>query len=110
MTSRDGSIALMVQGLDYDGLVDAMFHLIRQNATGSPAVLMHMLGVLPGVVSCEHDVRRVNALNRHAELILGDAERTIDNPSDLNDLRGRYREFRAMCDQGPLGRFGALET
>ncbi len=67
------------------------------------------LEVLTAVASCEHDPRRVDALQRHANLILGDAERHIDNPSDLDDLRGRYRDFVTMRKQGPLGYIGALE-
>ncbi|MEO6800873.1 MAG: DUF2254 domain-containing protein [Rhodanobacter sp.] len=106
---RQGEVALVVPGFGYDGLVDAMFHLIRQNATGSTAVLARMLEVLTAVASCEHDPLRVKALQRHADLILGDAERHIDNPSDLDDLRERYRDFVAMQEQGPLGYIGALD-
>ena len=110
VTLRNGEVALVVPGFDYDGLVDAMFHLIRQNATGSTAVLARMLEVLTGVASCEHDDQRVQALRRHADLILSDAERHIDNPSDLEDLRARYRDFHAMCELGPLGYIGALQS
>ncbi|MEO8747281.1 MAG: DUF2254 domain-containing protein [Rhodanobacter sp.] len=109
VTLRDGSVALVVPGIDYDGVVDAMFHLIRQNATRSTAVLMRMLEVLTSVVSCKHDKKRGKTLQRHADLILGDAERHIDNPSDLDDVRMRYRGFRAMRERGPLGCMGALE-
>ncbi|MGP1667705.1 MAG: DUF2254 family protein, partial [Rhodanobacter sp.] len=108
VTLRDNQAALVMPGFDYDGLVDAMFHLIRQNATGSTAVLARMLEVLTAVASCEHDSQRVKALQRHADLIIGDAERHIDNPSDLNDLRERYRDFGAMREQGPIGYIGAL--
>ncbi len=110
VTLRHGEVALVVPGFGYDGLVDAMFHLIRQNATDSVAVLARMLEVLTAVASCEHDQRRVTALQRHADLILGDAERHIDNPSDLDDLRERYRDFHAMRERGPLGYIGALES
>ena len=37
-----------VRWTDYPGLCDAMFHLIRQNASGSPAVLIHLLETWPG--------------------------------------------------------------
>ena len=110
VTLRHDKVALVVPGFDYDGLVDAMFHLIRQNATGSTAVLARMLEVLTGVVSCEHDERRVKELQRHADLIIGDAERHIDNPSDLADLHARYRGFHAMREHGALGYIGALES
>ncbi len=110
VTLRDGKVALVVPSSGYDGLVDAMFHLIRQNATGSAVVLSHVLDVLTAVVSCEHDEQRVRALHRHAALVLADAERCIDNPSDLDDVRARYRRFDAMRELGPLGQFGATGT
>lgn len=99
---------LVLPGFDYDGLVDAMFHLIRQNASGSTAVLARMLEVLTSVVSIEHDEQRVRALQRHAELIIHDAERNIHNPSDLADLRQRHRDFTAMQRHGAVGYIGAL--
>ncbi len=110
VTLRHGEVALVVPGFDYDGLVDAMFHLIRQNATSSTAVLIRLLEVLTAVVSCEHDPDRVKQLQRHADLVLGDAERHIDNPSDLDDIRERYRGFHAMREHGPLGYIGALDN
>ena len=63
-----------------------MFHMIRQNAAGSAAVLIRMLDVLTAVVSRERDAARVGTLQRHADLILGDAERNISTPADLGDL------------------------
>ena len=47
---------LFVPHIDYGGLVDAMFHLIRQNAAGSAAVLMREIEVLTAVALCERNV------------------------------------------------------
>jgi len=58
---RDGRVVLVVPAIDYGGLVDAMFHLIRQNAAGSVAVLIRMLEVLAAVVLCERDPARLKA-------------------------------------------------
>lgn len=41
-------------------------------------------------------------LRRHADLVLGDAEREVDTPADLEDVRGRYRRFVAMQTEGPV--------
>ena len=38
---RDGRTVLVRSASTYDGLLDAMFHMIRQNAAGSTAVLGH---------------------------------------------------------------------
>lgn len=98
---RDGQPVLVVPRVDYDGLTDTMLHMIRQNAAGSAAVLIRALEVLTAVASCEHEPTRVASLQRHAELVLGDGERSIETPADLDDLRKRYRRFGLMCRHGP---------
>ncbi len=100
---RDSWPTLVVPSIDYDGLVDAMFHMIRQNAARNAAVLIRLLEVLTAVVSCEHDLVRVAALRRHADLVLGDAERGISTPPDLSDVRQRHARFGIIKQQGPLG-------
>ncbi|MEO7073588.1 MAG: DUF2254 family protein, partial [Rhodanobacter sp.] len=105
---REAKPALVIPGFNYAGLVDAMFHMIRQNASSSTAVLAHLLEVLTSVVSIEHDAGRTEVLQRHADLVIGDAQRHIDNPSDLDDLHRRHRDFQAMRTHGPAGYIGAL--
>ncbi len=97
---RDGQFALVYPGYSYDGLTDAMFHEIRQNALSSAAVLIRMLDVLASVLSAEHDPARRDTLQRHADLVLADAEREIANPSDLADIRKRYKAFNALRQRG----------
>ena len=92
----------MVPSVDYDGLTNSMFHMIRQNAAGSPAVLMRMLEVLTSVAGCERDPARLATLQRHADLVLGDGERNIGTPADLADLRRRHSRFAAVLARGPL--------
>ncbi|HVC51834.1 MAG TPA: DUF2254 domain-containing protein [Stellaceae bacterium] len=95
--------ALVVPSIDYDGLVDAMFHMIRQNAAGSAAVLIRLIEVLTSVLSCEHDPGRVETLRRHADLALGDAERNITTPADLEDVRKRHIRFETLRRHGQIG-------
>ena len=102
MFLRGTRIALIVPNTDYDGLTDTMFHLIRQNAGGSAAVLIRVLEVLTSVLSCEKDLKRVATLQRHADLVLGDAERDISTPADIGDVRRRHGRFEAMRDGGPM--------
>ena len=98
---KDGRPVLVVPRVDYDGLTDTLFHMIRQNAVGSPAVLIRMLEVLTAVVSCEPEPTRNASLQRHADLVLSDAERGIETPADLDDLRERHRRFGLMRQHGP---------
>jgi uncharacterized membrane protein len=99
---RDGQPALVRPSVDYDGLTDSMFHMIRQNAAGSAAVLMRMLEVLAAVAGCERDPARLAALQRHAGHVLGDAERDVRTPADLADIRARYSRFVLVRENGPL--------
>ncbi len=105
---HDGHATLVVPGFGYDGLVDAMFHMIRQNAGAHPAVLIRMLEVMAAVACCEHAPDRLAALRRHADLVLGDAERSIATPADLADVRRRRVAFDRIAALGALGRIGAF--
>ena len=98
---------LVVPHIQYDQLLNTMFHMIRQSAAGNAAVLIRQLEVLTQVVSCERDRERMASLKRHADLVLDDAERDIAAPGDLADLRRRHGAFVTMMNDGPLGRFGS---
>jgi uncharacterized membrane protein len=102
---RDGRAVLLVPTTRYDGLVDAMFHLIRQNAAGSAAVSIRLLDVLTAVASVERDPARLRTIQRHADLVRADAEHRLSAIGDLNDLRRRHRAFEAARETGrpPLG-------
>jgi uncharacterized membrane protein len=62
------------------------------------------------VVSCEQDPRRVETLQRHADLVLGDAARDISTPADLADVRRRHAGFGAMKQYGPVGNIGTAKA
>ena len=48
-TVRGGRIRLRRARTDYEGLVDTMFHMVRQSGAGSPAVMIRLLEVLAEV-------------------------------------------------------------
>ena len=94
---RDGHPVLVHPVTDYDGLCDAMFHMIRQNAAGSVHVLGRMLDMLARVAEVERLTDRAAELARHADLVIAAARRDVADPSDLGDLEDRYRRFRAIA-------------
>lgn len=102
-----GRPVLVTPVVDYDGLADAMLHMIRQNGATSPAVLIRMLDMLTSVVSCEHDPARVTTLQRHADIVLSDAIRSIVAPEDLGDIQERHSGFKTMRHAGPIGHVDA---
>jgi len=90
---HDNRVALVVPPFTYDGLVDAMFHMVRQNSSGKPALLIRILDVLTAVTCCEEALDRRQTLKRHADLIVSDAERTVETSGDLEDVKARYQAF-----------------
>nr|WP_205512410.1 DUF2254 domain-containing protein [Rhodopseudomonas sp. BR0M22] len=100
---KDDRIVLVVPHVRYDELVGAMFHMIRQNAAGKPSVLIRMIEVMTWVVSCERDPARMEAVRKHADLVMRDAERDVGSPSDLNDIRVRHAAFVDTIAEGAAG-------
>jgi uncharacterized membrane protein len=97
---RRDRVVLVVPRIDYGGLVDTMFHMIRQNGSRSPAVLIRLLEVLTAVADCETDATRLGELRRHAELVLRAAQENITSQSDLADVRTRHERFCSVRDPG----------
>jgi uncharacterized membrane protein len=86
----------------YDGLLDAMFTMIRQNAVGSLAVLIRMLEVLTAVVALTGQEDRREALTRHADLVLGAGLSAAGTEEDTAALRERLAGFRAARRAAPI--------
>lgn len=86
---RNGKVVLYRQVTDYAGLCDAMFHMIRQNASGSPSVLIHLLETIGQVIAVETRVERRVELLRHAELTLAAGRLGIQDPADIAAFEAR---------------------
>ncbi len=108
VTLRDDAVALVVPSVGYRSLVDLMFHMIRQNAAGSAAIMIRLLDVLTVVIACESNQARTAELMRHAELVWADAQRDIGNPCDLADVGRRYTTLQRTLAHGALGTIGAV--
>jgi uncharacterized membrane protein len=100
--ARGSSVVLVVPTVDYDGLLDVMLQMIRQNAAGKPAVLNKLLQVLTVVATCEKEPSRTRALQRHADRVLADAERSVPLPSDLDEIRAAYANFADALRMGAV--------
>ncbi len=87
--AHEGRVVLFRRVTDYAGLVDAMFNMIRQNAAGSPAVLIRMAEVLGRVMAVETQPARRRELARHAELALAAGRGGFAEASDLATLSAR---------------------
>ena len=91
---RGGRAVLRRRTVDYDGLCDAMFHLVRQYAAaGSPAVLIRLLEALARVAEVETRPGRRAALRRHADLALAAGRAGIRDADAVLDLEARRQRF-----------------
>lgn len=97
---HEGRPVLFVPQIQYDQLVNLMFHSIRQNASGNVTVLLRLLEILTQVVGCERTPTRMESLRRHVDLIVADAIRDVRNSTDLEDLQRRHKRFRAVMKHG----------
>ncbi len=99
---RSGTPVLVVPSVAYSGLIDAMFHMIRQNGAGQPAVIIRLIDVLMAVASCEFNPERVLSLQRHADLALTAAELELTAPNDLEAVRLRHATFVETVRAGQI--------
>ncbi len=67
-TWRGGVLRVERPATDYEGLVDAMLHMLREFGSGVPAVMIRMLEMLAAVGAVEQDPKRRQVLRRHADL------------------------------------------
>lgn len=96
---RDGRIVLTMPVTDYDGLCDAMFHTVRQNAAGSAYVLIRLLEVLTRVAEVERLTTRCASLRRHGDLVQA-AAGDIGDEAARADLARRHAVFVAVLANG----------
>jgi uncharacterized membrane protein len=86
---RDGRAVLFRRTVDYDGLLDAMFHMVRQNGASSAAVLLRLMEVLGAVLAAERAPERRTALRRHADLVLAAGRQELTERAAVADLETR---------------------
>lgn len=95
---REGRLRLSWPATDYDGLVDAMFHMLRQNSDGQPAVLIRLAEVLTAVAAVENRPGRRAALRRHLQLVQETGSRLTDSAAKA-DLLGRHERALAVLQE-----------
>ncbi len=91
--ARGNQIVFQRTVTTYDGLLDAMFHSIRQSGRGNPSVLIHMMQVFLRIAECEKNPERRAALLRHAEMVHHDGNRDIPSPNDRAALAERFKRL-----------------
>jgi uncharacterized membrane protein len=87
---EDGRIRLIEFDPSYPRMVNRAFDKVRQAGRGMPAVIIRLLDSLDHIAEYTGDPTQRRTLLRQADMILRGAERDIDEPDDLADIRRRY--------------------
>ena len=92
---RDGGVVLSRPAVTYDGLTDAMFTIVRQNAESSASVVIRLQEVLCAVARVEGRSDRRATLLRHVDMALEAARRGDLEPAALKAVAQRDADIRA---------------
>ncbi len=92
LCDSEGKARLLRPVSGFDGLCGAAFDQIRQAAKGHPAVQMRMIEVLGLLLALVENPEQRAVLVHHLDLMIGQARRTVAEPSDLQVMELRTRE------------------
>ena len=107
---RAGKAQVTRPATDYAGLLDAMFHTLRESGAGQPAVMIRLLEVLSEVASIERDPARRREIRRHVGLAAEAALRgTPDDAAKVDTTGRRDRAFAALAETPARGAGGSDE-
>jgi uncharacterized membrane protein len=91
-----GRVRLISSDPSYERMVNRAFDKVRQAAGGMPAVLIRLLTSLTSIAEVTESARQRSILARQADMVLRCAERTVDEPNDLADVRDRFERFTVL--------------
>ena len=74
----------------FTGLIDRSLNEIRQSASGTPAILIHLLDAIADLACFARTREQRDALARHAAMIASAGDRTIKEEQDLMAISKRY--------------------
>jgi uncharacterized membrane protein len=87
---ENGHIRLIEAGWSYERMISRAFSKIRQAADGMPAVLIRVLDTISTVGNSTTSGSQRDALLDQAQMIMRGAERSVEEPNDLADIKIRF--------------------
>ncbi|QPD04399.1 MAG: hypothetical protein Nkreftii_002173 [Candidatus Nitrospira kreftii] len=88
-----GNIRVIAERAAPAGLVDVAFHQIRQASAGKPALLIRLLESLASIAAQVQDRSMLEALQRHADMILRESRHSVPELLDRADIERHYRDI-----------------
>jgi uncharacterized membrane protein len=93
----ESNLRVVARAVSFEGVMDAAFNQIRQFSGGSPSVIIRLMEAMITINKFAEHPNQKKVVRDHAEMILRLAEKSIDEPRDLEDLRKRSRIFGDMA-------------
>jgi uncharacterized membrane protein len=90
---RYGRVRLIESDPSYSRMVNRAFDKVRQAARGMPAVIIRMIDSLSSIVAETTSSDQRQVLARQALMILQNAEDSVPEPHDTEDIRHRYERL-----------------
>lgn len=87
--SYKGVPRVIQSAVTFEGLMDAAFNQIRQNAPNNPAVIIRLLERLSLIAARAHPANR-KSIKKHAQLIFGGYVALAPKDHDWDDVHERY--------------------
>lgn len=85
----EGSLRIIAKHVSFEGLMNASFNQIRQNAAGITAILIRLMDSLVTINSFATTLAHKHAIKKHAGMIVQLGKNSINEQHDLNDLLER---------------------
>jgi uncharacterized membrane protein len=93
---KNGYLRMIVDTLDFEGVLDAAFNQIRQYSGGSPAVIIRLMEATNTLNGFASNEKYRKAIIKHAEMVLRLGRETISEKNDLDDLERRAKRLLQM--------------
>jgi uncharacterized membrane protein len=87
---EEGVVRLVTRPVTFTGLVDRAFNELRQAASNTPAVLIHLLDALAELACHVRTPEQRDALGRHAAMIASAGHRSVEEEHDAMAISARY--------------------
>ena len=86
------NLRVIVEGVTFEGLVDAAFNQIRQYSKSDVAVTIRLLEAIACIATYTHNSKQREALRRQAEMILNSTREQISPEQDQKDVQEQYHQ------------------
>lgn len=93
---EDDHLRLVVDTVDFEGVLDAAFNQIRQFSGGSTAVVIRLIEALITIFEFTEREAHKKALIKHAKMVLSVGEENITEKNDIKDLNRRAEKIFSM--------------